>query len=175
MKRTHSVAELRPEHAGQSVTLQGWVSRVRDFPGQYFVILRDRTGVAQVTVEQGNPAYGVAGELRSEYVVEVSGTVRLRGEAQRTDAYPTGDVEVIPGEIRVLNRATTPAFPVDGSPLTAGEEVRLRYRYLDLRRREMQDILRLRSRVQAEITRFLDAEGFIYVETPMLTRSTPEG
>ncbi|MFC4453404.1 aspartate--tRNA ligase [Deinococcus sonorensis] len=175
MKRTHYAADLRPEHAGQAVTLTGWVNRVRDFPGQYFVILRDRSGIVQVTVEQDNPAYAVAGELRGEYVIEVSGTVRERGEAQRTDAYPTGGVEVIPTAIRLLNRATTPAFQVDGSPVTVNEDIRLKYRYLDLRRKEMQDVLRLRSRVQAEVTRFLDAEGFVNVETPMLTRSTPEG
>ena len=175
MKRTHYVSELRPEHAGQVVTLQGWVNRVRDFPEQYFVVLRDRSGVAQLTVEADNPAYALAGELRGEYVIEVTGTVRERGEGQRTDAYPTGGVEVIPSTLKILNRASTPAFQVDGSPVTASEDVRLRYRYLDLRRREMQDILRLRSRVQAEVTRYLDAQGFIAVETPMLTRSTPEG
>jgi len=175
MKRTHYVAELRPEHAGQQVVLQGWVNRVRDFPEQYFVILRDRSGIAQVTVEASNAAYALAGQLRGEYVVEVTGTVRLRAEGQRTDAYPTGEVEVIPSELKILNRATTPAFQVDGSPVTASEDVRLKYRYLDLRRREMQDVLRLRSRVQAEVTRYLDGEGFVNVETPMLTRSTPEG
>ncbi|WP_425147464.1 aspartate--tRNA ligase [Deinococcus sp.] len=175
MKRTHYAADLRPQHAGQTVTLAGWVNRVRDFPGQFFVILRDRSGIVQLTVEQDNPAYALAAELRSEYVIEVTGTVRERGEAQRTEAYPTGGVEVLPSSIRLLNRATTPAFQVDGSPVQVAEDIRLKYRYLDLRRREMQDVLRLRSRVQAEITRFLDAEGFVNVETPMLTRSTPEG
>ena len=175
MKRTHYVSELRPEHAGQVVTLQGWVNRVRDFPEQYFVVLRDRSGVAQLTVEASNPAYAAAGELRAEYVIEVTGTVRERGEGQRTDAYPTGGVEVIPSVLKILNKATTPAFQVDGSPVTASEDIRLKYRYLDLRRREMQDALRLRSRVQAEVTRYLDDQGFIAVETPMLTRSTPEG
>ncbi len=175
MKRTHYVSELRPEHAGQQVVLQGWVNRVRDFPEQYFVILRDRSGIAQITVEAGNPAYALAGELRGEYVIEVTGTVRERGEGQRTDAYLTGGVEVIPSELKILNRAVTPAFQVDGSPITASEDIRLKYRYLDLRRREMQDVLRLRSRVQAEITRYLDGQGFVNIETPMLTRSTPEG
>jgi aspartyl-tRNA synthetase len=175
MKRTHYVSELRPAMAGQQVVLQGWVNRVRDFPEQYFVILRDRSGIAQITVESGNPAYSVAAELRGEYVIEVTGTVRERGEGQRTEAYPTGGVEVIPSELKILNRATTPAFQVDGSPITASEDIRLKYRYLDLRRKEMQDVLRLRSRVQAEITRYLDLQGFVNVETPLLTRSTPEG
>jgi aspartyl-tRNA synthetase len=175
MKRTSYIGDLRPEHAGQRVTLQGWVNRVRDFPEQYFVVLRDRSGVAQVTVEADNPAYQVAGTLKSEYVVEVTGTVRLRGEGQRSEAYPTGGVEVIPETLSILNKATTPAFPVDGSPVTASEELRLKYRYLDLRRPEMFARLKLRSEVQAVITAFLSAEGFLNVETPLLTRSTPEG
>lgn len=175
MNRTHYCGDLRPEHAGQTVTLQGWVSRVRDFPEQYFVVLRDRSGVVQLTVEADNPAYGVAGTLRAEYVIEVSGTVRERGAAQRTDTYPTGGVEIIPDRLVVLNSATTPAFQVDGSPVTVGEDVRLKFRYLDLRRPEMLRHLMLRSKATAAITRFLDAEGFVNVETPMLTRSTPEG
>ncbi|WP_293911756.1 aspartate--tRNA ligase [Deinococcus sp.] len=175
MKRSSYVGDLRAEHAGQRVTLQGWVNRVRDFPEQYFVILRDRSGLAQLTVEADSPVYQVAGTLKSEYVIEVSGTVRLRGEGQRTGAYPTGEIEVIPDSLVILNRATAPAFPVDGSPLTASEELRLKYRYLDLRRPEMFQRLKLRSQVQATITAFLNAEGFLNVETPLLTRSTPEG
>ncbi|WP_019008776.1 aspartate--tRNA ligase [Deinococcus aquatilis] len=175
MKRTCYVAELGPTHAGQTVTLQGWVNRVRDFPEQYFVILRDRSGIVQLTIESDNPAYGVASELRGEFVIEVTGLVRERGEAQRTDAYPTGGIEVIPTALRILNAATTPAFQVDGTPITAAEDIRLKFRYLDLRRPEMQRNLMLRSKAVASVTRFLDAEGFIQVETPMLTKSTPEG
>ena len=175
MKRTSYVGDLRAEHAGQRVTLQGWVNRVRDFPEQYFVVLRDRSGVAQLTVEMGNPAYDVAGTLKSEYVVEVTGMVRLRAEGQQTAAYLTGDIEVVPDTLTVLNRAASPAFPVDGSPVSASEELRLKYRYLDLRRPEMFQRLKLRSQVQAAITAFLSAEGFLNVETPLLTRSTPEG
>jgi aspartyl-tRNA synthetase len=175
MKRTCYVAELNAAHAGQTVTLQGWVSRVRDFPEQYFVILRDRSGIVQLTVESDNPAYALAGELRGEYVIEVTGQVRERGAAQRTDTYPTGGVEVIPAELRILNRAVTPVFPVDGSPVTVAEDLRLKYRYLDLRRPEMGRALMLRSKAVAAVTSFLDAEGFIQVETPMLTKSTPEG
>ncbi|WP_420596507.1 aspartate--tRNA ligase [Deinococcus sp.] len=175
MKRTCYVAELRPEQAGQTVTLQGWVSRVRDFPEQYFVILRDRSGVVQLTVTADNPVYSLVGELGSEYVIEVTGTVRLREAGQRTEAYPTGSLEVIPTEIYILSRATAPVFPLDGAPLTAAEDTRLKYRYLDLRRPAMFEKLRLRSAVQASITAFLVGEGFINVETPMLTRATPEG
>jgi aspartyl-tRNA synthetase len=155
--------------------LQGWVSRVRDFPGTRFVVLRDRSGVVQLTVEAGGPAYGTAGELGAEYVVEVEGEVRLRPPEGRTPAYPTGEVEVVPERLTVLNEARTPPFPVDGSPVTAGEEFRLRHRYLDLRREPVREALRLRHRVVAAIYEFLDAEGFVSVETPLLTRSTPEG
>ncbi|WP_216317686.1 aspartate--tRNA ligase [Deinococcus aestuarii] len=175
MKRTCYVGELSEGNLGQTVTLQGWVSRVRDFPQQYFVILRDRSGIAQLTVESDNPTYETAGELRSEYVIEVTGLVRARGEGQRTDAYPTGRIEVVPSDLRILSRAATPPFPVEGSQVPVAEDLRLRYRYLDLRRPEMQRHLRLRSDAVAAVTRFLHAEGFVQVETPMLTRSTPEG
>ncbi|GBF06601.1 aspartyl-tRNA synthetase [Deinococcus aerius] len=175
MKRTCYVGELNESYVGQTVTLQGWVSRVRDFPEQYFVVLRDRSGIVQLTIESDNPTYGAAGELRSEYVIEVTGLVRERGEAQRTDAYSTGGIEVIPSELRILNRAVTPVFPVDGSPVPVSEDIRLKYRYLDLRRSEMQRALMLRSKAVAAVTAFLDAAGFVQVETPMLTRSTPEG
>ncbi|WP_102125413.1 aspartate--tRNA ligase [Deinococcus planocerae] len=175
MKRTCYVGELNESYVGQTVTLQGWVSRVRDFPQQYFVIVRDRSGIAQLTVESDNPTYETAGELRSEYVVEVTGLVRERGEGQRTDAYSTGRVEVIPSDLRILSRAATPPFPVEGSQVPVSEDLRLKYRYLDLRRPEMQRHLLLRSGAVAAVTRFLHAEGFVQVETPMLTRSTPEG
>ncbi|WP_027480955.1 aspartate--tRNA ligase [Deinococcus pimensis] len=174
MHRTHYVGDLRAEHAGQTVALAGWVSRVREFPDQSFVILRDREGVAQVTVERDNPAFETARRLRAESVVRVEGVVRLRGEGQRTSAYPTGDVEVIPTSVTVLSAAQTPPFPVENAE-GVNEDLRLKFRYLDLRRPEMLANLRLRSRVQAAITAFLDAQGFVNVETPMLTRSTPEG
>jgi len=174
MKRTMYCGDVRAEHAGQTVTLQGWVNRVRDFPGQYFLILRDRTGIIQATVESDNPAYAVTGALRAEYVVEVEGAVRLRGDAQRTNAYATGDVEIIPSRVTVLNEARTPPFPVDQAG-GVSEDLRLKFRYLDLRRPEMFAHLRLRSKVMAAVTTFLDAAGFVNVETPMLTKSTPEG
>ena len=175
MKRTHMCGELRLENTGQTVTLEGWVNRVRDLSGKYFVVLRDRSGIVQVTVEADNPTFAVASQLRSEFVVRVVGKVNSRAEGQRTEAYQTGSIEVIPTEIVVLNTAKTPPFPVDGAPVTAGEDVRLKYRYLDLRREPLRETLILRHKVVAGIYRFLDAEGFISVETPMLTRSTPEG
>ena len=175
MKRTHMCGELRLENTGRTVTLEGWVNRVRDLSGKYFVVLRDRSGIVQVTVEADNPTFAVASQLRSEFVVRVVGKVNSRAEGQRTEAYQTGSIEVIPTEIVVLNTAKTPPFPVDGAPVTAGEDVRLKYRYLDLRREPLRETLILRHKVVAGIYRFLDAEGFISVETPMLTRSTPEG
>jgi aspartyl-tRNA synthetase len=175
MKRTHHCGDLRAEHAGMTVTLQGWVSRVREFPGTRFVVLRDRTGIAQVTVDADNPCFAVADEAKSEFVLEVTGTVRLRAEANRSAQYATGDVEVVPVSMTILSRAKPVPFPVDGAPVTASEEVRLKYRYLDLRREPVREALRLRHKTIAAIYEFLDGEGFISVETPMLTKSTPEG
>jgi aspartyl-tRNA synthetase len=175
MKRTHHCGDLRAEHEGQTVTLQGWVSRVREFPGTRFIVLRDRTGFSQVTVERDNPCFAVADETRGEFVLEVTGTVRLRAEANRSAQYATGDVEVIPTSLEILSKAKPVPFPVDGTPVTASEEVRLKHRYLDLRREPLREALRLRHKTIAAIYSFLDFEGFISVETPMLTKSTPEG
>jgi aspartyl-tRNA synthetase len=175
MKRTHLCGELRAEHADQTVTLQGWVSSVREFPGTRFVVLRDRSGIVQITVDSDNPCFSTADETKGEYVLEVVGTVRLRDAANRTTQYPTGEVEIIPSSLEIVSRAKPVPFPVDGTPVTASEEVRLKYRYLDLRREPVREALRLRHNTIAAIYEFLDAEGFISVETPMLTKSTPEG
>jgi aspartyl-tRNA synthetase len=175
MKRTHLCGELRASDAGSVVVLQGWVNRVREFPDTRFVVLRDRTGIVQVTVDRDNPMFQVADSVRSEYVLEVTGTVRLREAANVSNAYPTGDIEIIPTRLEVLNTAKPVPFPVDGTPVTASEELRLKYRYLDLRRQEARDALVLRHKVTAAIYEYLDAQGFTSVETPMLTKSTPEG
>ena len=176
MKRTDYCGALRAEHAGREVVLQGWVNRVRDKGGVVFVVLRDRAGTVQVTVEPDSQAFERAKTLHSEYVVEVSGTVRLRPEGERTHG-ATGDVEVIANAVTVLSEAQTPPFQVDGSvdASEVNEELRLRYRYLDLRRAEAARPLWLRHRVTKAIWDFLDREGFIQVETPLLTLSTPEG
>ncbi|MGL4612119.1 MAG: aspartate--tRNA ligase [Trueperaceae bacterium] len=175
MKRTHTCGELRASHANQEVMLQGWVSRIRDLSGKYFIVLRDRTGIVQLTVEEANLNYKVASELGSEFVIEVKGHVRLRDEGQRTKTYGTGDIEIIPTELTVLSRSQTPPFPVDGTPVNVSEDLRLKYRYLDLRRPDAAKVLRLRHTVTRAIWDYLCEREFIQVETPFLTLSTPEG
>jgi aspartyl-tRNA synthetase len=175
MKRTHTCGELRADHAGQTVTLQGWISRVREFPETRFIVLRDRTGIIQVTVDSANPVFGVADDCRSEFVLEVEGTVQLRDASNRSGQYATGEIEIVPSRLEILNRAKPVPFPVDGAPVTASEDVRMKFRYLDLRREPLREAMRLRHKVIASLYEFLDGEGFIGVETPMLTKSTPEG
>ena len=175
VKRTHYCNDLRAEHAGQTVTLNGWVSRVREFPETRFIVLRDRSGIVQITVDADNPCFKTADETKGEFVLEVTGTVRLRETQNRSGQYATGDVEIVPEMLTILSRSKPLPFPVDGTPVTASEEVRLKYRYLDLRREPLRDALKLRHKVISSIYGFLDAEDFIGVETPMLTKSTPEG
>ena len=172
MKRTAYIGELTPAHAGQTVTLQGWVNRRRDLGGLIFIELRDRSGLVQVQVEPDSPAFAEANLLRAEYVAEIEGTYQARPEAQRKGG--AADYEVIASRVQVLNTAKTPPFELDKGAEVA-EDIRLKYRYLDLRRPEMQRNLFLRSKAMTAVTEFLDAEGFIGVETPMLTKSTPEG
>jgi len=178
MHRTHYAGSLREVHAGQEVVLEGWVNRRRDLGGLIFIDLRDREGVVQLVAHPQSPAYAVAERVRSEWVVRAKGLVRLRPEPNPRLA--TGAVEVELASLEVLAEAKTPPFPVDAGwrgeeEKEAGEELRLKYRYLDLRRRRMQENLRLRHRVIKAIWDYLDREGFIQVETPFLTKSTPEG
>ncbi len=175
MKRTHTCGQLRITDAGQDVLLQGWVSRLRDLSSKFFIVLRDRTGIVQLTVEESNPTYQIAETLGSEFVIEVKGTVRLRDEGQRTKAYETGAIEIIPRDIKVLSKSQTPPFPVDGTPVNVSEELRLKYRYLDLRRPDVAKILKLRHTVTKAIWDYLCEREFTQVETPFLTLSTPEG
>jgi aspartyl-tRNA synthetase len=174
MKRSHHCNDLSPAQTNQTVTLNGWVSRVRD-TGTLFLVLRDRSGIVQITVDSSNPCFEVAKSIKSEYVLEVVGVVQERASQNKTESYSTGAIEVIPSSIEILNRAKPVPFHVDGTPITASEEVRLKYRYLDLRRQPLREALYLRHKVIASIYKFLDNEGFISVETPMLTKSTPEG
>ena len=177
MKRTHYAGALRAEHAGETVTLQGWVNRRRDLGGLVFIDLRDRSGLVQVVVEPDSPAFETASALRSEYVLELSGTVRRRPEGQRSTKLKSGAVEVLASRLEILSEAATPPFLVDGS-VDAGEvseELRLKHRYLDLRRPEAAAPLHLRHAVSKAIWDYLDAAGFVQVETPLLTLSTPEG
>jgi len=176
-KRTHMSGDLRGADAGQTVTLQGWVHRRRDLGGLIFVDLRDRAGLVQVVIEPGSPAFAVGEQLRPEFIVTVSGSVRLRPEEQRTTRLETGDVEVLAEALSILSEAKTPPFVLNNPEAAAevSEELRLKYRYLDLRRPEAAAPLMLRHRVSKAIWDFLDAEGFVQVETPLLTLSTPEG
>jgi aspartyl-tRNA synthetase len=174
LQRTHYCGNLRASDAEKDVVLMGWVHRRRDLGNLLFIDLRDRTGLAQIVFnkEQGAAAHARAEELRSEYVVAVMGRVVKRQKAN--PAIASGEVEIIASELRILNTAKTPPFVVEDE-LTANEETRLRYRYLDLRRTEPQRKLALRHRVILEIRRAMDDMGFYEIETPMLTRSTPEG
>lgn len=172
MKRTALIGHLTPAHAGQTVTLQGWVNRRRDLGGLIFLELRDRSGVVQVQVEPDSAAFAEADRLRAEFVAEIEGVYQQRPESQRKGG--AADFEVIATRVKVLNTAKTPPFELEKGGDVA-EDIRLKYRYLDLRRADMQRNLFLRSKAVTAVTEFLDAEGFIQVETPMLTKSTPEG
>jgi aspartyl-tRNA synthetase len=172
--RTHYCGDLREEHIEQSVTLCGWVHRRRDHGGVIFVDLRDYRGLVQVVFDpDAEQTFALAESLRNEYVVAVQGRVRRRPDDTANDDLPTGQVEVLGLELQVLNRAATPPFQLDDEDVN--EEHRMRYRYIDLRRPEMQLRLRLRARVVRALRDFLDAHDFLDVETPVLTRATPEG
>jgi len=175
LTRTHTCGALRADHVGAAVVLLGWVHRVRDLGGLLFIDLRDREGVTQVVFHPDDAAMMArAKRLRSEFVVGVTGTVRRRSTDTVNEKIPTGQVEVVVERLAVLNEARTPPFPIaDETPVS--EDVRLRYRYLDLRRPRLQQNLILRHRVTAAVRRFFDAQGFLEIETPILTRSTPEG
>ncbi len=175
LQRTGMCGELRAEHAGRNVVLMGWVNRRRDHGGLIFLDLRDRTGIAQVVVdEKVGAAHDKADTARPEYVVAVKGHVRRRGAGLENPNMPTGEIEVVADELLLLNEAKTPPFsPAEDA--IGNEEVRLKYRYLDLRRVEMQHNFALRSRVAMAIRNYLVAEGFLEIETPFMTRSTPEG
>lgn len=177
MKRSNWCAELSPADAGNRVRLSGWVNRRRDLGGLIFIDLRDRTGLVQVVIEPDNAdAFATAERVRSEFVLHVSGTVRERPAEQRKGS-GAGAVEVVAEELTILSEARTPPFLLDGSidASAVSEELRLRHRYLDLRRPAAAAPIRLRHQVTKAIWDHLDSRGFIQVETPLLTRSTPEG
>ncbi len=174
-KRTHYCGALRPEHAGSVVTLMGWVHRRRDFGPLLFVDLRDREGVVQVVFnEETNAAAHLrAKEVRGEYVISVTGKVVMRDKDKINANLDTGHIEVIGREIKIFNAAKTPQFEIDG--VQASEDVRLKYRYLDLRRPKMQHNIKLRHLAAITVRKYLDERGFFEIETPMMIKSTPEG
>ncbi|HXC96208.1 MAG TPA: aspartate--tRNA ligase [Edaphobacter sp.] len=176
MQRTHKCGDLRAEQAGQDVVLMGWVNRRRDHGNLIFLDLRDRTGITQIVLDKevSGEAHAKAEAARSEYVVAVKGVVRRRGEGLSNPNMATGEIEVVAKELLLLNEARTPPFS-PGEDAIANEEVRLKYRYLDLRRPEMQSNFALRSRVAMAIRNYLVEQGFLEIETPFMTRSTPEG
>ncbi len=176
MLRTHEAGTLRAAHTGQTVTLTGWVAKRRDHGGVAFIDLRDASGIVQV-VARDEVLTGAAHDLRSEYVVKVVGEVTARDERNVNPDLPTGEVEVVAGLIEVLNASAALPFQVD-ERVTVGEEARLKHRYLDLRRpgtHSAGHAIRLRSKVSAAARRVLEARDFVEIETPTLTRSTPEG
>jgi aspartyl-tRNA synthetase len=175
LTRTHTCGVLRAEHVGQDATLLGWVHRVRDLGGVLFIDVRDRAGVTQVVFDKDDEALiAKAKRLRSEFVVGVVGKVRRRSPETVNPKLPTGEVEIVVTRLAVLNEAKTPPFPVaDETPVS--EDVRLKYRYLDLRRPRLQNNIILRHRLTTAVRRYFDENGFLEIETPILTKSTPEG
>src|ERR1700726_2553263 len=174
LTRTHTCGALRADAVGADVTLLGWVHRVRDLGGVTFLDIRDRAGISQVVVRDDGTLMAVAKRLRSEYVIGVLGVVQRRSDDTVNAKIATGEVEVLAREIRVLNEARTPPFQIaEDSPVS--EDVRLRYRYLDLRRPRLQSSMALRHRVTMTTRKYFDANVFLKIETPILARSTPEG
>ena len=176
LKRTCRCAELSEANEGQEVTVMGWVQKQRNKGGIIFVDVRDRSGILQVIFEDGEidaEGFAKAEKLRSEFVVAVNGTVSKRSGAVNENL-ETGAIELRAKEIRVLSESETPPFPIEADSKTK-EELRLKYRFLDLRRPDLQKNLMMRSRVTTLVRQFLAEEGFLEIETPMLTKSTPEG
>ena len=174
LKRTHTCGALRPADVGADVVLLGWVHRIRDLGGVTFLDIRDRAGVSQVVVRENDALMTIAKRLRSEFVVGISGHVQRRSEDTINPKLATGEVEVLARDIRLLNEAKTPPFQIaEDGPVS--EDVRLKYRYLDLRRPRLQHNMGLRHRVSIAIRKYFDANGFWEIETPILAKSTPEG
>ena len=177
MMKTRTCGELREKDAGTPVSLAGWVNRRRDQGGLIFIDLRDRWGITQVVVdlELAPAAHAIADSARSEYVLQVTGTVRIRPEGTANPDLPTGDIDIVADEILILNKSKTPPFYINKDDGDVDEALRMRHRYLDLRREPMQRNMILRHKTVKFIRDFLDAEDFIEVETPILFKTTPEG
>jgi aspartyl-tRNA synthetase len=182
LQRTSMCGDLRSSNAGQTVTLMGWVNSRRDHGSLIFIDLRDRSGITQVVIDKESCPTGhlKAEAARSEYVVAVTGKIRVRGQGLTNPNMPTGEIELLASDLLLLNDAKTPPFPIDAessgpAAVISNEEVRLKYRYLDLRRPSLQRNFALRHKVTRAIRDFLSDTGFLEIETPLLTRSTPEG
>src|SRR5262245_34574488 len=174
LTRTHTCGALRASDVGTNAVLLGWVHRIRDLGGVTFIDVRDRHGVSQIVIRENSALMGIAKRLRSEYVIGVTGTVQLRSEDTVNKKLDTGEVEILARDIKVLNEAKTPPFQI-ADESAVSEDVRLRYRYLDLRRSRLQQNIGLRHRVAMAVRRYFDANGFWEIETPILAKSTPEG
>ncbi|HXK94931.1 MAG TPA: aspartate--tRNA ligase, partial [bacterium] len=176
LKRTHYCGDLRPEHAGQRVTLCGWVWHWRDHGGVIFIDLRDRTGHCQLVFDPqvDQELHDRANDLRSEYCIAITGTVRMRPEGTVNPKMATGEVEVVADHLMIYSESETPPFPIDDH-LEAGEDIRLKYRYLDMRRPSLRESLLFRSRCYQVVRNYFAQHGFVEVETPFLSKSTPEG
>jgi len=176
MLKTHNCGELRASDSGNSVTLAGWVHRRRDHGSLIFIDLRDRSGLVQIKVDQeSGDCYGVAERLRNEFVLRVRGTVRLRPEGTANPNLPTGEVEVLAQSLEILNPSKPLPIQVDDDGYKTDESLRLKYRYLDLRRARLQKNIALRHKTVKFIRDYLDREGFYEIETPMMIKATPEG
>ncbi len=174
-QRTHACGEVTAAHQGEQVVLKGWVQKRRDLGGLIFVDMRDRSGIVQVVFgDQAKDALEVAEKIRSEYVIEVTGKVVLRDAAQINSNIKTGEIEILADTLTIINEAKNPPFAIEDK-VEVSEDLRLKYRYLDLRRPVMFDTFKMRSDVTVTIRNFLQREGFLEVETPILTKSTPEG
>ncbi len=173
--RSHYCGQVNEDHLGQEIELCGWVHRRRDHGGVIFIDLRDREGLVQVVVDPDTvEAFATAERVRSEYVLKIRGLVRDRPEGTINPDMATGKIEVLGRSVEILNAAETPPFPLDDER-EVGEEIRLKYRYIDLRRPQMLQRMRMRSQIASTMRRFLDDNGFMEIETPILTKSTPEG
>src|SRR5207247_101482 len=174
LTRTHTCGALRASDVGAEAIVLGWVHRIRDLGGVAFIDIRDREGISQVVVRENEALMAVTKRLRSEYVIGGSGGVQRRSEDTVNPKLATGEVEILARWLRLLNEAKTPPFQIaEDSPVS--EDVRLRYRYLDLRRPRLQGNIGLRHRVSIAIRKYFDEQGFWEIETPILTKSTPEG
>ncbi|MEK4426240.1 aspartate--tRNA ligase [Solibacillus sp. FSL K6-1523] len=174
-QRTHACGEVTAAHEGQEVVLKGWVQKRRDLGGLIFVDMRDREGIVQIVFgDQAKDALELANKIRNEYVIEVTGKVVLRDASQVNQNIKTGEIEISATSLTIINEAKNPPFAIDNN-VEVSEDLRLKYRYLDLRRPVMYDTFKMRSDVTRTIRNFLQNEGFLEVETPILTKSTPEG